>query len=119
MTEQQQANVQKGNGLGIAAFICGILGCLCALMPLAFFAGVPLAVCAIVLGSIGVFRAMQLQASNAGMALIAVLLGLIAGGFGIAHGADFARKMDPVYQSQRDCVGRAAVNGENINACFE
>lgn len=62
------------NGLGIAALIAGILS-----LPAAFtiFGGFILAVVAIILGIIGYRRARSGEASNGGMAIAGIVLGVL------------------------------------------
>lgn len=56
------------NGLGTAALVLGIIGVLCGLVPLLFWAAGVLAVLALVFGFVGIGRARRGQATNRGAA---------------------------------------------------
>ena len=58
-TPQQQIVVveRKGNGLGVAGFVCGLIGAIFGLIPLLFWISFPLGVLGLVFGGIGWRRA--------------------------------------------------------------
>ncbi|WP_063792416.1 DUF4190 domain-containing protein [Streptomyces atriruber] len=66
------------NGLGVASLVLGIIGVLCGLIPLLFWAAGILAVLALVFGSIGIGRARKGRADNRGMAIWGTSLGAVA-----------------------------------------
>lgn len=62
------------NGFGIAALVLGILGLLTSL----FFGGIVFGIPAIVLGALGRGRAKRREATNGGMALAGLVLGVVS-----------------------------------------
>jgi hypothetical protein len=69
---------QARNGLGIAALVLGIIGVLCGLIPLLFWAAGVLAVLALVFGFVGIGRARKGQATNKKTAIWGTSLGGVA-----------------------------------------
>ncbi|WP_248965450.1 DUF4190 domain-containing protein [Sphaerisporangium perillae] len=66
------------NGLGLAALICAIIGCLCGFVPIAFILGGPLAVVAIARGIAGMGRVRRGVATNSRTTNIGVVPGILA-----------------------------------------
>ncbi|MET8689639.1 DUF4190 domain-containing protein [Streptomyces sp. NPDC004732] len=66
------------NGLGVASLVLGIIGVLCGLIPLLFWAAGVLAVLALVFGCVGIGRARKGQADNKGVAIWGTSLGAVA-----------------------------------------
>ncbi|WAL95153.1 DUF4190 domain-containing protein [Streptomyces sp. Je 1-369] len=66
------------NGLGVASLVLGIIGVLCGLVPLLFWASGILAVLALVFGCVGIGRARRGQADNKGVAIWGTSLGGVA-----------------------------------------
>ena len=66
------------NGLGVTALILGIVGALFGLIPLTFFVAGPLGLAAFICGLIGRSRAKKALANNGRMALTGAILGLLA-----------------------------------------
>jgi len=64
------------NGLGIAALCCGLVGILIGLVPLMFLASGTLGILAIVFAVIAMRRAQHGEASNRGMAIVALGTGI-------------------------------------------
>ncbi|MBM7173672.1 DUF4190 domain-containing protein [Streptomyces sp. G44] len=76
--QPRQSQPQVRNGLGTAALVLGIIGVLCGLVPILFWAAGILAVPALVLGSLGIGRARTGQATNRGTAIWGTSLGAVA-----------------------------------------
>ncbi|MEU7646019.1 DUF4190 domain-containing protein [Streptomyces huasconensis] len=76
--QPRQSQPQVRNGLGTAALVLGIIGVLCGLLPILFWAAGILAVLALVFGSIGIGRARDGQATNKGTAIWGTSLGAVA-----------------------------------------
>ena len=75
---------KKGNGLGIAGFVCGILSAIFGLIPLLFFITFPLAVLGMVFGAIGWARARSdAQRGGKGLSIAGLILGLIGFALGV------------------------------------
>ncbi|MFI7315392.1 DUF4190 domain-containing protein [Streptomyces venezuelae] len=66
------------NGLGVASLVLGIIGVLCGLIPLLFWAAGILAVLALVFGCVGIGRARKGQADNKAVAIWGTSLGVVA-----------------------------------------
>ncbi|MEU5773049.1 DUF4190 domain-containing protein [Streptomyces venezuelae] len=66
------------NGLGVASLVLGIIGVLCGLVPLLFWAAGILAVLALVFGCVGIGRARGGQADNKAVAIWGTSLGVVA-----------------------------------------
>ncbi|MFE0102181.1 DUF4190 domain-containing protein [Streptomyces sp. NPDC059009] len=66
------------NGLGTASLVLGIIGVLCGLTPLLFWAAGVLAVLALVFGCVGIRRANRGQATNRKTAIWGTSLGAVA-----------------------------------------
>ncbi|MFI8996059.1 DUF4190 domain-containing protein [Streptomyces sp. NPDC053542] len=64
------------NGLGIAALVLGVIGVLSGLIPLLFWFAGTLGLLALIFGLVGRGRAKRGQATNKGVALAGVLLGI-------------------------------------------
>jgi len=64
------------NGLGIAALCCGLVGMLIGVVPIMFLASGALGILAIVFAVIAVRRARRGEASNRGMAIVALGTGV-------------------------------------------
>ncbi|MEV0602987.1 DUF4190 domain-containing protein [Streptomyces sp. NPDC050315] len=64
------------NGLGIAALVLGVIGALSGLIPLMFWFAGTLGLLALIFGLVGRGRAKRGQATNKGVALAGVLLGV-------------------------------------------
>ncbi|WP_425832839.1 DUF4190 domain-containing protein [Streptomyces fractus] len=78
----QQQQVAR-NGLGTAALILGVIGALSGLIPLLFWLAGILGVIALILGLTGRGRAKRGEATNKGIALTGVILGLAAMGLAV------------------------------------
>jgi hypothetical protein len=76
--------VQQGNGLGVAGFVCGLVGALAGLIPLLFFIAFPLGTLGVAFGFIGWRRAVHdpLRGSK-GLALAGLILGVVALGLAV------------------------------------
>ncbi|MEU6125461.1 DUF4190 domain-containing protein [Streptomyces sp. NPDC047123] len=75
---QPQPPGQLRNGLGTASLVLGIIGVLCGLVPLLFWAAGILAVLAVVFGCVGIGRARKGQATNRKTAIWGTALGAAA-----------------------------------------
>ena len=71
-----------GNGMAVAALVCGIVGAVLAFIPFLFFVGLILGILAIVFGAIGLSRANK-GASGKGMAIAGLILGAVSLALGI------------------------------------
>lgn len=102
------------NGLGVAALVLGIL----AFFTGVFFVGAALGVAAIVLGVLGRGRAKRGEATNGGMALAGIILGVIGILMTVAvvAGAAAFLKSDTGQQLQ-DCLERAGQDVEAQQQC--
>lgn len=89
---------QLRNGLAIAALCCGIIGMIVGLIPYAFFVGVPLAVLAIVFGTVEIGRARRIGGPK-GMALAGLLTGIVAAVLSIIGMVIFFSTLHNVYNS--------------------
>lgn len=67
------------NGLGTAALVLGIIAAVFAFIPLAgIFVAIPLAALAVILGAVGIGRAVKGSATNKGVAISGTALGAVA-----------------------------------------
>ncbi|POX38250.1 hypothetical protein C3486_23985 [Streptomyces sp. Ru73] len=66
------------NGLGVAALVLGVIGVLSGLIPLLFWLAGTLGLLALIFGLVGRGRAKRGEATNKGVALAGVLLGIAA-----------------------------------------
>ena len=73
------------NGFGITAMCCGIVGVVIGVIPFTFFVSIPLGVCGIVFGALGLRRAKHGEASNRAMAMTGFVTGIVACGLAIAY----------------------------------
>ena len=70
---------RKGNGLGVAGFVCGLIGAIFGLIPLLFWISFPLGVLGLVFGGIGWRRARrEPERGGKGLAVAGVILGALA-----------------------------------------
>jgi hypothetical protein len=70
---------QLKNGLGVAAFVCGIVGLVLGLIPLVgLFFSIPLGILGIVFGAVGIWRVTKKEADNRGMAIAGLVTGILA-----------------------------------------
>src|SRR5687768_16104833 len=69
------AQPQPRNGLGLAALICGGVGCLFGIVAIGFVVAGPMAIIALALGITGMSRARKGLATNGGVATVGILLG--------------------------------------------
>lgn len=110
------------NGLGLAALICGAIGCLFGLAAIGFVAAGPLAIVAIALGITGMSRAKEGVATNGGVAAIGMLLGILAAVLSISganrvfNAVDDAREQVGDNQRRVACTEKATTADE-IWAC--
>jgi hypothetical protein len=73
-----------GNGMAVAALVCGIVGAVFGLIPLTFFIALALGLVAVVLGPIAWNRANKVPAAGKkGLAIAGTILGVVALGVGI------------------------------------
>jgi len=79
----QPPYVQARNGLGVAALVCGLIGALAGLIPILFFIALPLGILGLVFGWVGMRRASRGEATNRGMAISGLILGVIGTGLAI------------------------------------
>jgi len=87
--EQKVVYVERpGNGMAVAALVCGIVGAVLGVIPILFVAAWGLGAVAVALGIVGRRRAKRVAgAGRGGMALAGTLLGVLAlvlGGVGVA-----------------------------------
>ena len=76
---------QVGNGAAVAAMICGIVGVVLGLIPILGIPALALGLIALVLGIVGRKHVKRdPNRGHKGMATAGVILGLLAGGLGIA-----------------------------------
>jgi hypothetical protein len=69
---------RRGNGLGVAGFVCGLLSAIFGLIPFLFFVAFPLSVVGIVFGALGWRRARRDPARGAkGLSLAGLILGVV------------------------------------------
>jgi hypothetical protein len=75
---------RKGSRLGVAGFVCGLVGALIALIPLFFFMGWILGVLGIVFGAVG-WRNAWRDAGRGGkrLSIAALVLGVVAVALGV------------------------------------
>jgi len=74
---------KKGNGLGVAGFVCGLIAAIAGLIPLLFWISFPLGVLGLVFGGIGWGRARSdPERGGKGLSIAGVILGII--GIGLA-----------------------------------
>lgn len=76
----EQGRVQaKGNGLGIAGFVCGLVGLILSFVPFAFWLGLILGVLGTVFGAIGWRRAAaDPEVPSKGLSIAGTILGVLA-----------------------------------------
>ena len=67
----------KGNSLGIAGFVTGLLGLILSLIPILFYAGIVLDVVGIVFGAIGRSRAKEPGVPHRGLATAGLVMGIV------------------------------------------
>jgi hypothetical protein len=67
----------KGNSLGIAGFVTGLLGLILSLIPILFWAGVVLDVVGIVFGAIGRSRGKEPGVPHRGLATAGLVMGIV------------------------------------------
>lgn len=81
----EQGREQQGhqNGFGVTALVLGIIGTLFGFIPLTFFLSLPLGVLAVIFGALGLRRVARHLASNKGVSIAGLVLGLIAVVLGI------------------------------------
>jgi hypothetical protein len=73
-----------GNGIAVAALVCGLVGVLFSIIPLMFVIGMPLGLLAVVFGAVGFRRtSVNPMIPHRGMAVWGIILGLIAFGIGV------------------------------------
>lgn len=72
------APVAARNGLGVTALVLGLIGAACGMIPLLFWLSGILGLLALIFGFIGRGRAKHGEATNKGVALAGLLLGLIS-----------------------------------------
>lgn len=78
--EQQTVYVRAaGNGMAVAALVCGIVGAIVGLIPILFFIALPLGILAVIFGFVGRGRVKkQPEAGRKGMATAGIVTGVIA-----------------------------------------
>ncbi|WP_370412264.1 DUF4190 domain-containing protein [Streptomyces fradiae] len=69
---------QPSNGLGVAALVLGIVGLVTAIIPFLFWLGAILGLLALIFGIVGTARAGKGLATNKGMAVTGLVLGVLA-----------------------------------------
>lgn len=90
---------QVGNGMAVAALVCGIVGAVLGLIPFTFFLALILGVCAVVFGPLGWNRAnKQPAAGRKGLAIAGTVLGIVAILLGIVGAAIVDDTVDDVNQ---------------------
>lgn len=93
------------NGLGVAALVLGIVGVIFAVIPVVgLFFAIPLGALALIFGAVGVARAGKGKATNKGVSVAGLILGLLT--FGVAILMSVA-----VYQAADDALDDPAVTG--------
>ncbi|GAA3068680.1 DUF4190 domain-containing protein [Streptosporangium carneum] len=103
------------NGLGLAALICGGIGCLFGFVAIGFVIAGPLAIVAIALGITGMSRARKGVATNGGVATIGMILGIFAATASI-WGAQHVFTAVNDTQRRIDCIASADTEDEML-AC--
>ena len=105
------------NGLGIATLVLAIIGLV---FCWTVVGGVPLGLCAVIIGFVAWGRVKRGEATNGGVAIAGIVLGFLAiivslvfipiwiGGFGQVGGTDYV-----------DCVSRAGSNDKAIQQCAD
>ncbi|MCH7229486.1 DUF4190 domain-containing protein [Glycomyces sp. L485] len=66
------------NGMGVAALVCGIIAVALSFIPGVNFGTWPLGVLAVVFGAVGWYRANQGMATNKGVAIAGLVLGIVS-----------------------------------------
>lgn len=120
---------QARNGLGIAALIVGIIGCLFGLVPLMFWVAGPLGVTGLILGLAGRGRVKRREATNiktawAGVVVSLAALALSVYGAAVTFDAfsDLGEELDsaddpaPVVQNDDEVTEAAAESGDDAAA---
>ena len=115
--QQQYGSVQRGparNGLGIAALVLGVL----ALLSSLFLVGGLLGLIAIVLGVLGRGKAKRGEATNGGMAMAGIVLGVLSviiSAVVLAVGASFLNS--ETGSGLISCIAEAGQDQAAIDAC--
>ena len=113
--QQQYGSVQRGparNGLGIAALVLGILGLLTSI----FIVGGALGLIAIILGVMGLGRVKRGQATNRGMAITGIVLGVLALIIAALAALGVATFLN---SNLADCLEQAGQDQAAIDACAQ
>ncbi|MDP9398016.1 MAG: DUF4190 domain-containing protein [Actinomycetota bacterium] len=106
----------KRNGFGIAALILGILALLTAFIPvLGLFLAIPFGLAALVLGFLGRRRAKRGEASNGGLALAGLVLGVLALVVSIGFTAFVLTRAE--VRDAIDCVSQAQGDQAALERC--
>ena len=106
----------KRNGFGIAALILGILALLTAFIPvLGLFLAIPFGLAALVLGFLGRRRAKRGEASNGGLALAGLILGVLALVVTVAFTAFVLTRSE--VRDAIDCVSQAQGDQAALERC--
>jgi hypothetical protein len=114
------ASAQPRNGLSTAALVLGVLGLLSVITLVTFPIGIVLALLAVVLGVIGRRRAKRGEATNGGLALAGLILGVLSLVIGAAIIALFgfaASMFGDEIGSYQDCLTQAGQDQAAIEQC--
>ncbi|GAC1332997.1 MAG: hypothetical protein NVSMB13_21810 [Mycobacteriales bacterium] len=105
------------NGLGVAALVLGILALLGAVTVVG---GIVFGLLAVILGLVGRGRVKRREATNGGVPLAGVILGVLGLLLSIAlvaFGVSVLTKHKSEVQQYRDCLNKAGSNSAAVQAC--